>query len=192
MPRTIELALLGNRTLQTLVRGEFCLLPLPRPLSSGQKSRRDLQWRLAVLYFCARLVDQIDRRSILASRGSAVVRSYRTGEFALWPLGVYTGCDTRRDGSRPARRFACDNARGQAPRACTRAAVKHEPAHAGCALSARDGGLARNPARVRIGGSLVWLTRRMSQAARAVSAYMTRLLTSFAISTGLRLPSILR
>ena len=50
MPRTTELALLGNRTLQTLVRGNFVCFPSQAPVF-GQRSRRDLQWRLAVLYF---------------------------------------------------------------------------------------------------------------------------------------------
>jgi len=50
LSRTIGLALLGNRTLQTLVRGNFVCFPSQAP-AFGQKSRRDLQRRLAVLYF---------------------------------------------------------------------------------------------------------------------------------------------
>ena len=49
-PRTVELALLGNRILQILVRGNFVCFPAQAPIF-GQKSRRDLQWRFAVLYF---------------------------------------------------------------------------------------------------------------------------------------------
>lgn len=48
--RAIDLALLGNRTLQILVRGNFVCFPAQAPIF-GQKSRRDLQWRLAILYF---------------------------------------------------------------------------------------------------------------------------------------------
>lgn len=50
MPRTVELGLLGNRAVQTLVRGNFVCFPSQAPVF-GQKSRRDIQWRLAVLYF---------------------------------------------------------------------------------------------------------------------------------------------
>ena len=48
--RTIELSLLGNRTLQTLIRSNYVCFPAQVPIF-GQRSRRDLQWRLAVLYF---------------------------------------------------------------------------------------------------------------------------------------------
>ena len=48
--RTNELSLLGNRTLQALVRSNLVCFPAQAPVF-GQKSRRDLQWRLAVLYF---------------------------------------------------------------------------------------------------------------------------------------------
>jgi len=40
----------GNREIQTLIRGNFICFPAQAPIF-GERSRRNLQWRLAVLYF---------------------------------------------------------------------------------------------------------------------------------------------
>jgi hypothetical protein len=48
--RPDELTLLGNREIQALVRRNFVCFPAQAPVF-GERSRRDLQWRLAVLYF---------------------------------------------------------------------------------------------------------------------------------------------
>jgi hypothetical protein len=46
----MDLALLGNRALQLAVRRNRVCFPSQVPIF-GRKPRRDLQWRLAVLYF---------------------------------------------------------------------------------------------------------------------------------------------
>lgn len=50
LPCTTALTLLGNREIQTLIRGNFVCFPSQAPVF-GERSRRNLQWRLAVLYF---------------------------------------------------------------------------------------------------------------------------------------------
>src|SRR6266699_2774814 len=46
----MDLALLGNRALQLAVRHNRVCFPSQAPIF-GRQPRRDLQWRLAVLYF---------------------------------------------------------------------------------------------------------------------------------------------
>ena len=46
----MDLALLGNRALQLAVRRNRVCFPAQAPIF-GRQPRRDLQWRLAVLYF---------------------------------------------------------------------------------------------------------------------------------------------
>lgn len=83
-PRTIELALLGNRTLQTLVRGNFVCFPAQAP-AFGQKSRRDLQWRLAVLYFVRGWSTRTiaDRYGLTRERCGQIISDWRIRAVAL-------------------------------------------------------------------------------------------------------------
>ena len=46
----MDLALLGNRALQLAVRQNFVCFAAQAPIF-GKQPRRDIQWRLAVLYF---------------------------------------------------------------------------------------------------------------------------------------------
>jgi DNA-binding transcriptional regulator LsrR (DeoR family) len=46
----MDLALLGNRALQVAVRRNLVCFPSQAPIF-GKQPRRDVQWRLAVLYF---------------------------------------------------------------------------------------------------------------------------------------------
>jgi hypothetical protein len=83
-PRNIELALLGNRTLQTLVRGNFVCFPSQAPVF-GQKSRRDLQWRLAVLYFVRGWSTRTiaDRYGLTRERCGQIISDWRIRAVAL-------------------------------------------------------------------------------------------------------------
>jgi hypothetical protein len=47
---SLDLALLGNRALQVAVRRNLVCFPSQAPIF-GKQPRRDVQWRLAVLYF---------------------------------------------------------------------------------------------------------------------------------------------
>ena len=82
--RTIELSLLGNRTLQTLIHGNFVCFPAQAPVF-GQRSRRDLQWRLAVLYFVrgwsTRLI--ADRYGLTRERCGQIISDWRIRAIAL-------------------------------------------------------------------------------------------------------------
>jgi hypothetical protein len=84
VPRTVELALLGNRTLQTLVRGNFVCFPSQAPVF-GQKSRRDLQWRLAVLYFVRGWSTRTiaDRYGLTRERCGQIISDWRIRAVAL-------------------------------------------------------------------------------------------------------------
>jgi hypothetical protein len=46
----MDLALLGNRALQVAVRRNLVCFPSQAPIF-GKRPRRDVQWRLAILYF---------------------------------------------------------------------------------------------------------------------------------------------
>jgi hypothetical protein len=50
MDTSMDLALLGNRALQVAVRRNLVCFPSQAPIF-GKLPRRDVQWRLAVLYF---------------------------------------------------------------------------------------------------------------------------------------------
>lgn len=82
--RAADLALLGNRTLQTLIRGNFVCFPSQAPVF-GQKSRRDLQWRLAVLYFVrgwsTRLI--ADRYGLTRERCGQIISDWKIRAVAL-------------------------------------------------------------------------------------------------------------
>lgn len=84
MPRSMELALLGNRMLQTLIRGNYVCFPAQAPVF-GQRSRRDLQWRLAVLYFVrgwsTRLI--ADRYGLTRERCGQIISDWRIRAIAL-------------------------------------------------------------------------------------------------------------
>lgn len=84
MPRNIELALLGNRTLQTLIRGNFVCFPSQAPVF-GQKSRRDLQWRLAVLYFVRGWSTRTiaDRYGLTRERCGQIISDWRIRAVSL-------------------------------------------------------------------------------------------------------------
>src|SRR5580704_12952541 len=84
VPRTVELALLGNRTLQTLVRGNFVCFPSQAPVF-GQKSRRDLQWRLAVLYFVRGWSTRsiADRYGLTRERCGQIISDWRIRAVSL-------------------------------------------------------------------------------------------------------------
>jgi hypothetical protein len=84
VPRTVELAVLGNRTLQTLVRGNFVCFPSQAPVF-GQKSRRDLQWRLAVLYFVRGWSTRTiaDRYGLTRERCGQIISDWRIRAVAL-------------------------------------------------------------------------------------------------------------
>ncbi len=84
VPRIIELALLGNRTLQTLVRGNHVCFPSQAPVF-GQKSRRDLQWRLAVLYFVRGWSTRTiaDRYGLTRERCGQIISDWRIRAVAL-------------------------------------------------------------------------------------------------------------
>lgn len=84
LPRATELALLGNRTLQTLVRGNFVCFPAQAPVF-GQKSRRDLQWRLAVLYFVRGWSTRTvaDRYGLTRERCGQIIADWRIRAVAL-------------------------------------------------------------------------------------------------------------
>src|SRR5580704_3772703 len=84
VPRTVELSLLGNRTLQTLVRGNFVCFPAQAPVF-GQKSRRDLQWRLAVLYFVRGWSTRsiADRYGLTRERCGQIISDWRIRAVSL-------------------------------------------------------------------------------------------------------------
>ncbi len=154
-PRTIELALLGNRTLQTLIRANFVCFPAQAPVF-GQKSRRDLQWRLAVLYF----VRGWSTRSIAARYGltrercGQIISDWRIRAVSLGYIQ-----DVTPEGTDLARLADLQ--------------IVASPADLERALMG-------NPA----------LPPNQAATAAGVSATISR--SSFAISEGARLPSILR
>lgn len=82
--RAIDLALLGNRTLQTLIRGNCVCFPSQAPIF-GQKSRRDLQWRLAVLYFVRGWSTRsiANRYGITRERCGQIISDWRIRAVAL-------------------------------------------------------------------------------------------------------------
>jgi hypothetical protein len=166
VPRTIEFALLGNRTLQTLIRGNFVCFPSQAPVF-GQKSRRDLQWRLAVLYFVRGWSTRsiADRYGLTRERCGQIISDWRIRAVALGYIQDVTpeGTDL------------------------ARLADSHAPTAAG-----KHPGVANTPSlavgRLQDNKAVVPV-----QAATAVAAKNNRISqTSFAISAALRLPSILR
>ena len=169
-PRTIELALLGNRTLQTLIRGNFVCFPSQAPVF-GQKSRRDLQWRLAVLYFVRGWSTRTiaDRYGLTRERCGQIISDWRIRAVALGYIQ-----DVTPEGTDLAR-FA-DSHSGST--------VAGVPADI-------TSGFRSNGALPDLNGVPATAVAPI-QAATAVSANNTISQTSFAISAALRLPSSLR
>jgi hypothetical protein len=171
--RTIELSLLGNRTLQTLIRGNFVCFPSQAPVF-GQKSRRDLQWRLAVLYFVRGWSTRsiADRYGLTRERCGQIISDWRIRAVSLGYIQDVTpeGTDLGRlaDSIQPA---------GKHP--------------------TMEKAMVENGAIPTTANRAQWLpdpqaTSIPVQAATAVSANTTVSQTSFAISAALRLPSIRR
>lgn len=166
-PRIIELALLGNRTLQTLVRGNFVCFPSQAPVF-GQKSRRDLQWRLALLYFVrgwsTRLI--ADRYGLTRERCGQIISDWRIRAIALGYIQDVTPEGT--DLSRLAEAHATVPSNGHPGMSNDRAKVALMPAHSASAGAAAQAATAVVP----------------------VNPTISR--TSFAISAADRSPSSLR
>lgn len=82
--RATDLALFGNRTLQFLVRSNLVCFPAQAPVF-GQKSRRDLQWRLAVLYFIRGWSTRsiADRYGLTRERCGQIISDWRIRAVAL-------------------------------------------------------------------------------------------------------------
>lgn len=165
VPRTIELALLGNRTLQTLIRGNFVCFPSQAPVF-GQKSRRDLQWRLAVLYFVRGWSTRTiaDRYGLTRERCGQIISDWRIRAVSLGYIQ-----DVTPEGTDLAR--LADSHSGSPIRVA--AMLQHATSE-----YTPNGTAASAIAPV--------------QAATAVSANNTVSQTSFAISAALRLPSSVR
>ncbi len=166
MPRAIELALLGNRTLQTLVRGNFVCFPSQAPIF-GQKSRRDLQWRLAVLYFIRGWSTRsiADRYGLTRERCGQIISDWRIRAVALGYIQ-----DVTPEGTDLAR-LADSQATSPVSRRHSLTAEALHPANMERGQIAPVGPV---------------------HAANGVSANNTMSQTPFAISAAGRLPSILR
>lgn len=82
--RATDLTLFGNRTLQFLVRSNLVCFPAQAPVF-GQKSRRDLQWRLAVLYFIRGWSTRsiADRYGLTRERCGQIISDWRIRAVAL-------------------------------------------------------------------------------------------------------------
>ena len=178
-PRTIELALLGNRTLQTLIRGNFVCFPSQAPVF-GQKSRRDLQWRLAVLYFVRGWSTRTiaDRYGLTRERCGQIISDWRIRAVALGYIQ-----DVTPEGTDLAR--LADSHSGS-----TVAGVPADITsgfRSNGALPDLNGVPATAVAPIQAATAVAPI-----QAATAVSANNTISQTSFAISAALRLPSSLR
>ncbi len=173
VPRTIELALLGNRTLQTLVRGNFVCFPSQAPVF-GQKSRRDLQWRLAVLYFVRGWSTRTiaDRYGLTRERCGQIISDWRIRAVALGYIQ-----DVTPEGTDLAR--LADSHAGIAVTGIPPAGSPH----------GAPNGYLPNGSATDLNGTA---TAAPGQAATGVSANNTMSQTSFAISPALRLPSSLR
>src|SRR6185312_10267807 len=83
-PWTSGLTMLGNREIQTLIRGNFVCFPAQAPIF-GERSRRNLQWRLAVLYFVrgwsARVI--AERYGLRRERCGQIISDWRIRAVAL-------------------------------------------------------------------------------------------------------------
>jgi hypothetical protein len=165
-PRTVELALLGNRTLQSLVRGNFVCFPSQAPVF-GQKSRRDLQWRLAVLYFVRGWSTRsiAERYGLTRERCGQIISDWRIRAVALGYIEDVTpeGTDL------------------------TRLAASHTTT----AVSSQSAKLRQSKTGIQVKPpGTVEDTQIPIQAATARDPAISR--TSFPISAGARSPSILR
>lgn len=155
-PRTTDLSLLGNREIQILIRGNFVCFPAQAPVF-GERSRRDLQWRLAVLYFVRGWSTRViaERYGLRRERCGQIISDWRIRAVALGYIQDVTAEGT-------------DLIRLAESMASATPTVRPEPL--------RDGVDRVRPA----------------QAATGEPGNNTISRTSFAISAGVRHPSILR
>ena len=181
VPRTMELALLGNRTLQTLIRGNFVCFPSQAPVF-GQRSRRDLQWRFGVLYFVrgwsTRLI--ADRYGLTRERCGQIISDWRIRAIALGYIQDVTPEGT-------------DLARLADSQTIMLPTVHHGAANVTATLI-QNGVLPQAPPQAMPAAkSVPDVTPVIAiQAATALSASPAIPRTSLAMSPGTRLPSTLR
>ena len=83
-PWITGLTLLGNREIQTLVRGNFVCFPAQAPVF-GERSRRNLQWRFAVLYFVRGWSTRViaERYGLRRERCGQIISDWRVRAIAL-------------------------------------------------------------------------------------------------------------
>src|SRR6185503_2346367 len=83
-PWTMGLTMLGNREIQTLIRGNFVCFPAQAPIF-GERSRRNLQWRLAVLYFVRGWSTRViaERYGLRRERCGQIISDWRIRAVAL-------------------------------------------------------------------------------------------------------------
>lgn len=81
---TAGLAMLGNREIQTLIRGNFVCFPAQAPIF-GERPRRDLQWRFAVLYFVRGWSTRViaERYGLRRERCGQIISDWRIRAIAL-------------------------------------------------------------------------------------------------------------
>jgi hypothetical protein len=198
VPRTVELALLGNRALQMLVRRNFVCFPAQAPVF-GQRSRRDLQWRLAVLYFVRGWSTRsiADRYGLTRERCGQIISDWRIRAITLGFIQDVTpeGTDLARlaefHAAAPAAVEAPSAPRGDANgRALTRVATKARDAvvNGSAASSVIQAATAVPSVQSATAVASVQAATAVAsvQAATAVAANPTMSRTSLAISPGAR------
>lgn len=76
--------MLGNREIQTLIRGNFVCFPAQAPVF-GERTRRNLQWRLAVLYFVRGWSTRVigERYGLRRERCGQIISDWRIRAIAL-------------------------------------------------------------------------------------------------------------
>lgn len=187
MPRKLELALLGNRALQGLVRRNFVCFPAQAPVF-GQRSRRDVQWRLAVLYFVRGWSTKsiADRYGLTRERCGQIISDWRIRAVTLGYIQDVTPEGT--DLGRLAEYYAA------APVAPHRAGADIFAGRSATASFRSTSTGSVVPAKRVAPSASVEATApgATAQAATAVAENPTISRTSAAISPGGRLPSILR
>jgi hypothetical protein len=78
------LTMLGNREIQTLIRSNYVCFPAQAPIF-GERSRRNLQWRLAVLYFVQGWTTRAiaERYGLRRERCGQIISDWRIRAIAL-------------------------------------------------------------------------------------------------------------
>jgi hypothetical protein len=93
----VDLALLGNRELQEALRRNLVCFPAQAPVF-GKPPRRDVQWRLAVLYFVRHWPTRLiaDRYHLTRERCGQIISDWRVRAIALGYIQDVTqnGLDT--------------------------------------------------------------------------------------------------